>query len=87
MNAKYLADIRNDPMKEAEYLYSKFSPFQECIKTNEKFLLKDILGLVQTNLLKLYIEAGLKDKVYEFFNTGSDEAKNKDANLTTLDSQ
>ena len=46
LNAKYAAELRKDPNKDAEFLYSKFSPFQMCIRTEERFKLRDILALV-----------------------------------------
>jgi len=64
-----VAELRKDPNKDAEFLYSKFSPFVTCIRTEEKFKLRDILSLVQTVLLKLYIESDLVEKIHEFFNT------------------
>ena len=77
LNAKYIDALRNDPLKEAEFLYSQFSPFKQCIKTTEKFLLKDILSLVQTNILKMYIEKNDEEKIYEFFNAGNQSADQK----------
>ena len=34
-------------------------------------MLKDILELVQTAIIKLYIEANKQDRIYEFFSTYS----------------
>jgi hypothetical protein len=67
LNAKYAAELKKDPEREAKFLYSKFSPVADCIKIEEKTLLKDILKLVQTNLLKIYVELKEKDKIYQFF--------------------
>jgi len=39
----------------------------DVLKTEEKFLLKDILSLVQTALMKMYIEADMQDKIHSFF--------------------
>jgi hypothetical protein len=59
VNQRYIAELRNNPDVEADFTYSQFSQFEECIKTekkNKKFPLKDILEVVQAALLKLYIE-------------------------------
>ena len=34
-------------------------------------MLRDILELVQTAIIKLYIEGNKQDRIYEFFNTYS----------------
>lgn len=48
------------------FLYSKFSPVEACIQKT-KVSLRDMLCLVQTNLLKLLIDLREKDRIYDFF--------------------
>lgn len=64
LNAKYAVEIKKDQEKKARFLYSKFSPVAECIKDGEDINLKEILKLVQTNLIKIYVELKEKDKIY-----------------------
>ena len=66
LNAKFAGELKKDQEKMVTFLYSKFSPVESCLK-KEKVLLKDMLGLVQTNLLKLYVDLKEKDKIYQFF--------------------
>lgn len=47
-------------------MYSKFSPVESCLK-KDKVLMKDMLILVQTNLLKFYVDLKEKSKIYQFF--------------------
>jgi hypothetical protein len=67
INSKYVAELRKDPSKQAEFIHSKYSLVSDVLKTEEKFLLKDILSLVQTALMKMYIEADMQDKIHSFF--------------------
>ena len=71
LNAKYSSEIRNNPHKEAEFMTSKYSPLDSTIKRDKTVKLKDILQLVQTAIIKMFIEAdengNLEDKVFEFF--------------------
>jgi hypothetical protein len=46
LNAKYAGEIKKDQEKKAKFLYSKFSPFSECIKQSDEVPLKIILSLV-----------------------------------------
>ena len=66
LNAKYISEYKKDSEKRVSFFYSDFSPVDGCIK-KEKVPLKDMLSLVQTNLLKLYFELKEKDKIYSFF--------------------
>lgn len=56
LNAKYVAELRKDPNKEAEFTKSAFSDIAPKIR-EDKYKLKDILGLVQMAIIKMYIEA------------------------------
>ena len=47
-------------------MYSKFSPVEACLQKT-KVNLRDMLSLVQTNLLKLMIDLKEKDRIYVFF--------------------
>lgn len=71
LNAKYSSEIRNNPHKEAEFLTSKYSPLEMTIKRDMKVKLKDILQLVQTAIIKMFVEAdvegNLEGKVFDFF--------------------
>lgn len=51
------------------FQYSKFSPFEGNIKTdkNGNVLLKDVVSLIQTALIKLYVEQGNQKAIFEFF--------------------
>ena len=66
LNAKYAGEIQKDPSKQVTFMYSKFSPVEACLQKT-KVNLKDMLSLVQTNLLKLLIDLKEKDRIYEFF--------------------
>jgi hypothetical protein len=66
LNAKYSGEVQKDPTKQVFYYYSKFSPVEASIPKNKVYL-KDMLTLVQTNLLKLFIDLKEKDRIYEFF--------------------
>lgn len=68
-NAKHSGEIKKDQDKETKFMYTKFSPIADCIKQDRKVSLRDMLSLVQTNLLKVYIEMKDKDKIYQFFQT------------------
>mmetsp|Transcript_5153 Transcript_5153/g.3844 ORF Transcript_5153/g.3844 Transcript_5153/m.3844 type:complete len:98 (+) Transcript_5153:485-778(+) len=48
-------------------MYSKFSPLADCIKKEEKITIREIITLVQTNLVKLYVDMREKEKIYQFF--------------------
>lgn len=67
INSKYVAEIRKDSSKQAEFIHSKYSLMDGVLNVDEKFLLKDILSLVQTALMKMYIEADMQEKIHEFF--------------------
>jgi hypothetical protein len=43
INAKYVAELRKDPNKVADFIHSKYSLMDGILKEDEKFLLKDIL--------------------------------------------
>ena len=66
LNAKFAGELKKDLEKSMIFIYSKFSPVESCLR-KEKVLLKDMLSLVQTNLLKLYVDLKEKDKIYQFF--------------------
>ena len=66
LNAKYADDIKNDQAKQVTFIYSRFSPIEACL-LKSKVNLRDILSLVQTNLLKLMIDLKEKELIYKFF--------------------
>ena len=66
LNAKFTAEMKKDSEKQITFMYSKFSQIEGCI-SRSKVLLKDILAILQTNLLKLYLELREKDRIYDFF--------------------
>ena len=66
LNAKYAGDIQKDQAKQVTFMYSKFSPVEACLQKT-KVNLRDMLSLVQTNLLKLMIDLKEKERIYEFF--------------------
>ena len=68
LNAKYLSELRKDVDKKAEFIYSQFSEVHYQIKKEEPKLLREILELVQTAIIKLYIEKNQQDRIYDFFN-------------------
>ena len=45
----------------------------DVLNVDEKFLLRDILELVQTALMKMYIEADMQEKIHEFFSQISNQ--------------
>ena len=69
---KYLAELRKDPDKKAEFMYSQFSMVHQYIRVNEEKTLKEILSLVQTAIIKLYIESNQQEKVSAFFSQFSE---------------
>ena len=69
LNNKYLSELRKDEDKKAEFMYSMFSDVHNQIKKEEPKLLREILELVQTAIIKLYIEGNRQDRIYDFFNT------------------
>ena len=66
LNAKYAGELKKDLEKEIHFCYSKFSPFADCIR-DDKILLRDMLNLVQTNLVKFYVDLREKERIYAFF--------------------
>lgn len=72
MNQKFANDLKKDSEKQMTFVYSKFSPVDNCLK-KEKVLLRDMVSLVQTNLLKLYVDLKEKDKIYQFFTQQSNQ--------------
>ena len=46
INAQYVAQLRKDPNKQAEFIHSKYSLMDGILKVEEKFLLKEILSIV-----------------------------------------
>lgn len=66
LNAKFAGELKKDTEKQVQFIYSKFSPVESCLR-KEKVLLRDMLALVQTNMLKLYVELKEKDRIYQFF--------------------
>jgi hypothetical protein len=73
INAQYVAQLRKDPNKQAEFIHSKYSLMADVLNVDEKFLLRDILELVQTALMKMYIEADMQEKIHEFFSQISNQ--------------
>jgi hypothetical protein len=67
LNLKYASEYKKDPEKEVKFLYSKFSLAADCINQQRKTTSKEILSLVQTNLIKMYVDNKEKDKIYQFF--------------------
>jgi len=43
LNAKYVSDLRMDPLKEADFMTSEYSPMDEVIKRDEKPKMKEIV--------------------------------------------
>ena len=66
LNSKFAGELKKDFEKQVTFMYSKFSPVESCLR-RDKVLLKDMVALVQTNLLKLYVDLKEKDKIYQFF--------------------
>lgn len=46
----------------------------DILNVDDKFLLKDILSLVQTALMKMYIEADMQDQIHLFFSQISNQS-------------
>lgn len=76
LNSKFAAEYKKDPERICQFVYSKFSPVESCIKRGgeTKVFMKDILTIVQTNLLKFYVELKEKDKIYQFFQMNQRQA-------------
>lgn len=55
-NSKYVAELRKDPNKEIEFMFSTFSGVASKIR-QEKQKLKDIVSHIQTAIVKMYIDA------------------------------
>lgn len=70
-NSKYVAELRKDPNKEIEFMVSTYSNVAQKIR-QEKQKLRDIVGHIQTAIVKMYIDADyngdMEMKVYDFFN-------------------
>ena len=66
LNSKYAGEVKKDAERTVQFVYSKFSPVESCLK-KDKVLMKDMLILVQTNLLKFYVDLKEKSKIYQFF--------------------
>jgi len=59
INKQYVAQLRTNALLEADFQYSEFSLVRSYIREEQqhkKFLLKDVLEVVQGAILKLYIE-------------------------------
>ena len=71
LNAKYVAELRKDPNKEAEFMVSDFSDIAKKI-VKKRYNLKDIVSIVQMAIIKMFIEAdvdgNMEVKVQDFFN-------------------
>lgn len=71
INAKYVAELRKDPNKDAVFMVSSFSDIAQKISKDKKKL-KDILSLVQMAIIKLLVDSDnggdLEGKVLDFFN-------------------
>ena len=66
LNQKFTGELKKESDKQVQFMYSKFSPVEACLK-KEKVSLKDMVSLVQTNLLKFYVDLKEKDRIYQFF--------------------
>ena len=51
------------------FQYSKFSPFEGNIKMDKQgnVVLRDVVSLIQTALIKLYVEQGNQKAIFDFF--------------------
>lgn len=71
LNAKYVAELRKDPNKEAEFMVSNFSDIAVKI-VQKRYMLREIVSIVQMAIIKMYIEADkdgdMETKVQDFFN-------------------
>ena len=69
LNQKYLSELRKDEDKLAEFMQSEYRLNENVIKTEEAKPLREIVALVQTALIRLYIEDDVngRQKIYEFF--------------------
>ena len=71
LNAKYVAELRKDPNKEAEFMVSDFSDIAKKI-VKKRYQLKEIVSIVQMAIIKMFIEAdvdgNMETKVQDFFN-------------------
>lgn len=71
LNAKYVAELRKDPNKEAEFMVSEYSDIAKKI-VKKRYNLREIVSLVQMAIIKMYIEADkdgdMENKVQDFFN-------------------
>ena len=59
INKQYVAQLRTNDKLEAEFQYSEFSLVRSYVREEQqhkKFLLKEVLEVVQGAILKLYIE-------------------------------
>ncbi len=81
LNARYAGELKKDIDKDIKFLYSKFSPLADCITQKDKIYLKDILSIVQTNLIKMYVELREKEKIYQFFSTNQKQIFIDDTDL------
>jgi len=43
LNSKYVSELKMDPLKEADFMISEYSPMDEVIKRDEKPKLKEIV--------------------------------------------
>ena len=64
LNQKYLSELRKDEDKLAEFMQSEYRLNENVIKTEEAKPLREIVALVQTALIRLYIEDDVKDEIY-----------------------
>ena len=68
-NKLFIPDLKKDKNKMISFQYSKFSPFEGNIKTDKQgqVLLRDVVALIQTALIKLYVENANQKAIFEFF--------------------
>jgi hypothetical protein len=66
LNSKYAGEVKKDSERTIQFVYSKYSPVEACLK-KDRVLMRDMLSLVQTNLLKFYVDLKEKQKIYQFF--------------------
>jgi len=63
LNSKFAGELKKDSDKQVQFVYSKFSQVEMCLR-KDKVSLKDMVSLVQTNLLKFYVDLKEKDRIY-----------------------
>jgi hypothetical protein len=67
MNGKYSELSKKDETHMINFTSSKYSQMSANIKKDIGMTLSEMMTMIQTNLLKMYIEGGLKEKIHDFF--------------------